>query len=358
MSIYSTVDYLRAQGAKDGEARGLQEGQCRQAYKLLLRHGKRRFGPPDKAQQTVLETLVDRLAVAPLEQLQDRFLAVQTWTELLADVTLPEQPPGQPDYLQPFDFDPEPMPPSIDEYMRLGLKDGAGEMMLHLRFQRLYQEDLGVILHEDSQRLTQRFHCPVQTVVLVLWPGADGPALTGEYRPLSGGVYRYNVKRLWEMNPAETLHSCSTAIFAPLTRFPPEQLPAILQRMKDLITTQAKDEKTLVNLWGVTYCCMGLRYPAEQVNELLADVMPIVYRCPDTKGVLSDGYYMGRSKGETEGALQATERWVHTLGNQRLGEPPAAVRQIVTGLRDLQRLEQLAARILKVDAWPEVLALN
>jgi hypothetical protein len=357
MTIYSTVNYLRAQGEKDGTARGLQVGQCRQGCKLLLRHGNRRFGPVAAEQRALLDGAADRLGLAQLERLQDRFLAAQSWAELLAGMTVPDAAPADPDYLQPFDFDPEPMPPSIDEHFRVQFEAGK-EAVIHMRFQRLYQDNLGEILYEENRRVSERLRLPVQDVVLVLWPGADGPALTGEYVPPSGGVFRYSVKRLWEMDPEETLHSCGTAIFAPLTRFPPEELPQIVRRVKEVITAHAKDEKTLVNCWGVTYCCMGLRYPAEQVNELLTDVMPIVYRCPDTKGVLSEGYYLGHSRGESEGAIRATRRWVLTLGGQRLGEPPPVVRQAVTATDDLQRLEQLAARVLKAGAWPEVLAMN
>jgi hypothetical protein len=39
MTIYSTINYLIAEGEKDGKLRGHKEGACRQLSKLLRRHG-------------------------------------------------------------------------------------------------------------------------------------------------------------------------------------------------------------------------------------------------------------------------------------------------------------------------------
>jgi hypothetical protein len=357
MGIYSTVDYLRAQGARDGKERGLQEGACRQTCKLLLRHGKRAFGDPGQDQRDALEALADRLGLAELERLCERFPRATNWAELLDGMTVPQEAPAAPEYLLPFEFDPTPLPPSIDNYFKVELTDGGSEV-IHLRFQRLYQEDLGAILHRESEQLRQRYGGSVRTVVLLLWPGADGPAMTGEHRLPGGGVYQYNVTRLWEKDADEMVNSPATAVFAPLARFDPERLPEVLRRVGETLTAHAKDEEMLDKMWGLTYCCMGLRYPAEQVNELLAPVLPLIYRSQDTKGVLSEGYYEGHSSAQAEGALRATQRWVLTLGGQRLSEPPAGVEAALAGIRSLERLEQLAARVLKTATWQEALAPN
>jgi hypothetical protein len=357
MSIYSTVAYLYDEGQKEGRQRGIQEGACRQLAKLLSRHGKRSFGPLQPEQRNVLESLTDRLGLVQLEQLRDRYLSAQNWAELLAGVTIPESPPTQPEYLLPFEFDPTPMPPSIDQYAKVRTEDGEAAVV-HLRFQRLYQEDLGAILFRESVHLRERYRCPVKSVVLVLWKGADGPALTGQYRDPSGSLFCYQITRLWEKDVDEMLGSCGTIPFAPLARGAPERLPEIVHRMAEVISSQAKDQETIENLWGLAYLCMGLRYPAEQVNTLLADVLPTIYQCEDAKRVMSDGYYAGVSQGQEKGALQAMQCWVLTLGKRRLGEPPSNVPPAVEMIRSQERLEQLAARVLKGATWKEVLALS
>ena len=79
MSIYSTIDYLRNLGMRDGRERGVQAGAGRQLGRLLLRHGKRLFGPPSPEQQEQMDQLMDRSGVAMLEQARDRFLDVPGW---------------------------------------------------------------------------------------------------------------------------------------------------------------------------------------------------------------------------------------------------------------------------------------
>src|SRR5437016_2176050 len=109
MSIYSTVDFLHAEAERDGKACGLAEGSSRQISKLLLRHGKRQFGPASEEQRALVVGLADRVDLAGLERIRDRFLTAKSWTELLADVAASGaavSAPPQPDYLLPHDFDP------------------------------------------------------------------------------------------------------------------------------------------------------------------------------------------------------------------------------------------------------------
>lgn len=58
----------------------LSEGELREAKKLLLLQGRKKFGPPDEATAAALEAIAD---LARLEQLHDRLLEVSSWQELL-----------------------------------------------------------------------------------------------------------------------------------------------------------------------------------------------------------------------------------------------------------------------------------
>ena len=64
MEMYSTLVWLHEQGEKDGRERGLREGECRELRKLLLRHGKRRFGEPTSEQLALLDVLAERWGLA------------------------------------------------------------------------------------------------------------------------------------------------------------------------------------------------------------------------------------------------------------------------------------------------------
>jgi predicted transposase YdaD len=65
----------------EGEAKGEVEGEIKEAKKLLLRLGRKCFGPPDKSTRATIETLTD---VSQLEQLAERVLTAESWHELLA----------------------------------------------------------------------------------------------------------------------------------------------------------------------------------------------------------------------------------------------------------------------------------
>jgi hypothetical protein len=356
-TIYSTLNYLHDTGAKDGRERGLSEGASRQLGKLLSRHGKRRFGPPPDEQRGLLDRLVERAALPALEQVAGRFQGAQGWTDLLEGISAPEETRDDPEYLLPFEFDPEPMPPSIDEFAKVRKITGE-PAIIHIRMQRLYQDNIGAVLYKEAQRLQAEHRCSVETAVMLLWQGADGPAMTGEYRVPGGDFFRYHLTRLWERDVDEMFDNLGTLAYAPLGKFEPERLPEVLRRLDEAIETQAKDEKTRENLWVVAYQGMGLRFPAERVHELLKHRLPFILGTQACRGTLSEGYYAGYSQGEADGQFQATRRWVLELGRQRLGAPPAGVEQGLQTIRQLDRLEQLAARVLKGGSWPEVLAPN
>jgi hypothetical protein len=356
VKIFSTLNHLHALGATDGKERGAAAGASRQLGKLLLRHGKRLLGAPEPGRRAVVEDLIDRSAAPALEEAMRRLPEATSWEELLAGVSPPERP-ADPDYLMPYEFDPEPLAVSIDEYARV-TKHSGEPMIFHIRFQRVYQENIGSILYRDSKRVQAEHHCPVETAVLLLWPGADGPAMTGEYEIPTGGTYRYHLTRLWEKDAEEMFDSISTAAFAPLAKFPPERLRDVVRRMGEVFDEQARDEETRANVWLVAYGSMGLRYTADQVHELLADRLPYLMKTDNVRTLISEGYYEAFTRGEAEGALSACRLWVTALGGSRLGEPPALVTRAVESTNHLDRLEQMAARVLKAADWQEVLAPN
>jgi predicted transposase YdaD len=66
---------------RKGEAKGQAQGRAEGAQKILLRLGRKRFGPPDKPTRAALEAITD---LDRLEQLSERLLEVASWQELLA----------------------------------------------------------------------------------------------------------------------------------------------------------------------------------------------------------------------------------------------------------------------------------
>jgi predicted transposase YdaD len=70
-----------ARGEAIGEARGEAIGQAIGERNMILRQGRKRFGEPDAATIATLEAIV---SIERLEQLGERLLEVESWTDLLA----------------------------------------------------------------------------------------------------------------------------------------------------------------------------------------------------------------------------------------------------------------------------------
>jgi predicted transposase YdaD len=61
---------------------GKAEGKIEEAKRLLLRMGRKKFGPPKAAINSKIEAIAE---LARLENLSDRILDATNWDELVAD---------------------------------------------------------------------------------------------------------------------------------------------------------------------------------------------------------------------------------------------------------------------------------
>ncbi len=67
---------------QDALQKGEAKGAVEEAREILIRHGTKKFGPPDEQTKTRISAMVD---VNRIQDLIDRVLDVATWDELLAD---------------------------------------------------------------------------------------------------------------------------------------------------------------------------------------------------------------------------------------------------------------------------------
>lgn len=85
-SIYKGIGLMQESTAFDeaieeGMARGLVAGEVKRSHHLLLRLGRKRFGPPDAATESSLTSITD---LDHLERLADAILTAKSWQELLS----------------------------------------------------------------------------------------------------------------------------------------------------------------------------------------------------------------------------------------------------------------------------------
>jgi flagellar biosynthesis/type III secretory pathway protein FliH len=79
-TIQAFIEEGRQKGLKEGLKEGLQEGKAREARRIILRLGRKRFGAVNEAVEAKINDIVD---LERLEELTERLGEVSGWDELL-----------------------------------------------------------------------------------------------------------------------------------------------------------------------------------------------------------------------------------------------------------------------------------
>lgn len=232
-----------------------------------------------------------------------------------------------------------------DSGIRIG---GRRPYLLHTELQSSYEVNLGQRVHRYNTLLDYRHDLPVRSVVFLLRPEADGPAITGKYvRSLHTRRYltfRYNVVRVWELEPEQFLQGLGTLPLVPLAGVHAGTLPELVQEMGTRLQRQVSSEEA-ASLWTATYVLMGLRYAPEFVGRLLAGVRDMKESLT-YQAIVEEGRAEGRAEGLRQGLL--------VLGTRRFGLPNEAIRNAINAQTDPERLERWTERLLDVESWDDL----
>jgi predicted transposase YdaD len=186
--------------------------------------------------------------------------------------------------------------------------------------------------------------------------------------------FRYNVVRTWERPADEILAGgLATLPLAPLARVTENELPAVVQAMRQRLDREATRSQA-GTLWTATYVLMGLAYPDELIDRLLEGVQSMkesvtyqkilregraegraVGRVEGRAEGRAAGRAEGRDEGRVEGRAEEARRILRRLGGKRFGKPDAHIDAALDAIADLERLEQLSDRVLEVMTWDELL---
>ncbi len=220
--------------------------------------------------------------------------------------------------------------------------------LVHLEFQAGYDRGLGERTLQYSVLLGQRHGLPVQSLVVLLRPEADGPEMTGvvEHRLPDGRRYlefAYQVVRAWRKPVEEVLSGgLGTLPMAPLADVSRETLPGVIRRMEARIRQEAPPDEAGL-LWTATYVLMGLRYPRSVTEQLLQGVR-------DMKESVTYQAIL------EEGRAAEARAILLRIGGKRFGPPSAQTRAALDAITTVERLELLTERLLDVESWDELLA--
>jgi len=221
-----------------------------------------------------------------------------------------------------------------------------------------------------NSAMFKRHGLPVRSLLVLLHRGADSPQLTGVYeRGFAGEPFdvalRYRCVRVWQV-PAEKWLSGGIGLLplAPLGDVRPGELPAVIAQMKQRLA-KALPASQKAELWSATYILMGLRYERAMIQTLLQGVITmkesVTYQAILEEGKAegkAEGIATGMAEGIAKGKAEEARRMLLLLGRVQFGEPSPNVQATLDNLADVNLLEELTLRLIRVTNWQELLEVS
>lgn len=229
------------------------------------------------------------------------------------------------------------------------LVEGKPPYLFHLEFQSGHDAaTLPAKLNVRNGLLEDRHDKLVRTVVVVLRPEADSPALSGRYQrgfeeeePYR--VFRYDVLRVWTLDPDALLKGgLGTLPLAPVAAKSKAELPAVLARVRERVVAPGGPGAS--GVWATTLTLLELRYSTEEIQMLIGIDLP---KSKVFEAIQREGY--------REAAIKLRETLL-VLATESLGAPDEEARAKIEKIDDVFRLNELLLRQRLVKSWKELLA--
>ncbi len=315
-----------------------------------------RVDPPARPEPQREETRVPKPLDATMRKLYE--LGPAAWLEYFG---LPIPDPAQ---VRVIDSNLSTVTAEADQVILVG---GADPWIVHTEFLSGREANYPQQAIWYNILLQHRHQVPIWTVLILLRPQADGPELTGVYESEVPGCgknhwFRYEVIRVWLEPPERLLRSGLPLLpLAPVSNVAAGGLREVLTAVAGRLRAEAGPELQRT-LWTATAILMGLRYPREQVEQLIEGVgkMILGIRGIEDSWVYQDIFAKGRAEGEAkgraEGQVDEARAILLGLGRKKLGEPQEPVRSQIAAIRDLDQLNRLLDRILDAPTWDDLLA--
>ena len=206
--------------------------------------------------------------------------------------------------------------------------------------------------------LYRAYQVPVHSTVLLLRQQARHPNLTGRVQyaapPWRGKMdFGFELIPVWEI-PADGLlqGGLATLPLAVLGRLPDalrltDALASVVKRLAERLQQEAAGEQAK-RLLAAAYILTGLRLPKpEDVSQVFRGVSIAMRESVTYQAILNEG--------RNEGRIEELHRTILRLGRERFGEADETIRQSIEAIADIDALEDLSLRLLKVSSWAELL---
>jgi predicted transposase YdaD len=210
----------------------------------------------------------------------------------------------------------------------------------------------GVIVHYAR-------NLPVNSSVILLYPGADGQELDGLYVANScDGVpflqYRYQVVRIWELPPEAFLNAGIGVLpLAPLGKIQEADLAKLLAVIDSRVEIEL-DPAERADFWGGMSILMGFRFHLNVIKELMRGRVDVEDN-PLAQMLFNKGREAGRQEARQEGQVQG-ERWLlkRTIA-RHFGSIDPRLEQLVENLATQAEIETFLDRVLDATSVEELL---
>jgi predicted transposase YdaD len=241
--------------------------------------------------------------------------------------------------------------------------------LANIELQASYDPQLPERVLFYSILLSRRHQLPVHSVIVLLRPEADGPAMTGTWsriHPRTGEYlqFSYDITRVWEQS-ADELLKMGPGVFplAGITDDAKDRLADIIPRCVARIDADFPTGIEGRELLTAEYVLLGLRHPAELVEQLLKGAIRMeesqTYQAILAKGISrgrevgrEEGREVGREEGRATGLVQSILR----IGHHRFrAEAPERVLRKLKRITDIAVLESIEERLLDVQSWDQLL---
>ena len=260
-----------------------------------------------------------------------------------------------------------------DVVLRVGQRS---PWFLHAEFQTSRDAGLPERVHRYNVLLYEREKRPIVSVVVLLRPRADGPALTGHVERFDPWRTRYEsfdygVIRTWTL-PTETFLGgpLGTLPLAPLPELfaPGTRETARRARVRDVVEQVDRRLRTEVpgrqadDFRVATHFLLGLKYAQADATDLTRGVWNMLtlmdsktYRAAFEQGE-ARGRAEGLAEGLAEGRVGEARRFLIRVGEHTLGPVPAAAQAALDRIDAVEQFEHLADRLPHAKSWDELLA--
>ena len=233
--------------------------------------------------------------------------------------------------------------------------------ILHIEFQAQHDATLPARMAAYNTALAARHKMPVASAAILLAPQANASNLTGrlESRPPLGPswAFAYTVVKIWEMPTELFLNGPPSLIpLTMLTKLQPSDLTSTAFQVRDRLSL-VEVPSLRETLQRAMTLLLNLRYDKMTIDDLVHSLgMRSLEESHGYQAWVNFGHERGVKVGQVQGRTEEARRIIHKLGTDKFGTPSMLASDKLRAISDLEILEEMADRLLKVNSWDELLS--